>query len=349
MLLKNSWACSRAALRLGNFKSYTSGCTLSPAQGRAIGSTLPLPAGRCGTKPAAQAPHRGTCRYPSRAMLTLILHFRHHSIVSYWYPFHSSNTNPVISSCQVITYSLLPAPYNLLPTIRFSLAAFLHKVQHSYSSQIMQPGYTKTIYEAYLSDVALNTSTITKERATAIFNFFKSNPLFRWSDANNDCEDRANAICILLDEWKIPNYKAWVFAGAYLKREEGSLVNFWNYHVAALLPVHENGEVFFYVIDPATSPAPELIYVWAEKVTHMACSYYLIKEGNYYIFPNGKIFKDNWFRRNRRNYNWTMQGLAGINGVSKTGQAALAFNKSRLHKVETGFRKLRSRRPETGL
>src|SRR3982751_5946806 len=149
----------------------------------------------------------------------------------------------------------------------------------------------KTIYEAFLSDVAINTETILKEQAERIFNYFKGNPLFRWRDANNDCEDRANAICILLDEWQIPNFKAWVFAGSYLKKEEGSLVNLWNYHVAALLPVSENGSTVFYVIDPATSRALETIANWAEKVTGTAWSYYLIKTGDYYIFPNGKICK----------------------------------------------------------
>lgn len=196
----------------------------------------------------------------------------------------------------------------------------------------------KTIYEAFLSDVAINSTTISKEAAEKLFNYFKENRLFRWSDANNDCEDRANAICILLDEWHIPNFKAWVFAGAYLKNQQGSLVNFWNYHVAALLPVNENGTIVFYVIDPAISRQPEHIATWADKVTDQACSYYLIKDGEYYIFPNGKIYKDNWFRRNRRNYNWTIQGLAGINGVSKTGQAALVFNKKKLRNVQKQFR-----------
>jgi hypothetical protein len=210
----------------------------------------------------------------------------------------------------------------------------------------MQPGNIKTRYEACLSDIAINSKTIAKERADKIFTYFRQHPLFRWSDANNDCEDRANAICILLEEWQIPNFKAWVFAGTYLKKEEGSLVNLWNYHVAALLPVSENGSTVFYVIDPATSGALETVANWAEKVTGMAWSYYLIKTGDYYIFPNRKIGKDNWFRRNRRNYNWTLQGLAGINGVSKTGQAALAFKKSKIRKVEDRFRKLRYNKPQ---
>ena len=204
----------------------------------------------------------------------------------------------------------------------------------------------KTIYEPMLSDIVLDTKTISKEEAEKIFGFFKNNKLFRWSDASNDCEDRANAICILLNEWQIPNYKGWVFGGAYLKRQEGSLMNLWNYHVAAALPVTENSEVVFYIIDPATSDVLEPVAAWAEKVTHMACSYYLIKDSSYYIFPACKLFRDNWNRQNNQNFKWTIQGLAGINGVSKQGQGALVFNKHRIKNAEKKFRKLKYRKPE---
>src|SRR3954467_8202746 len=115
------------------------------------------------------------------------------------------------------------------------------------------PESPKLFFDPSLSDPVSIHSGIEKDHAERLFHFFKTNKLFRWSDANNDCEDRANAICILLEEWQIPNFKAWVFAGAYLKKEEGSLIKLWNYHVAALLPVSENGNTVFYVIDPATS------------------------------------------------------------------------------------------------
>lgn len=204
----------------------------------------------------------------------------------------------------------------------------------------------KTIYEPNLSDIVLNTQTVSKEYAEKVFSFFKNEVLFRWSDAFNDCEDRANAICILLEEWKIPNYKSWVFAGAFLRRQEGSLVNFWNYHVAAALPVLENGELVFYVVDPATSQTLEHIAVWAEKVTDSASSYYLIKDSNYYIFPTSKMFRDNWNKQNKQNYKWTVQGLAGINGVSKRGQAALVFNKQRIENTEQKFKRLMNNKPK---
>jgi len=196
-----------------------------------------------------------------------------------------------------------------------------------------------------LSDIVLDTKTITKEQAEKIFDFFKNNSLFHWSDANNDCEDRANAICILLKDWNIPNYKGWVFGGAYLKQQEGSLVNLWNYHVAAALPVMENNQIYFYIIDPATSPVLEHIAIWADKVTNYGSSYYLIKDSNYYIFPTCKLFRDNWHKQNQQNFKWTIQGLAGINGVSKIGQAAVAFNKNRIRNTEKKFQKLRYQKP----
>ncbi len=203
----------------------------------------------------------------------------------------------------------------------------------------------KTIYEPMLSDLVLDTKTISIEEAHKIFDYFKNNLLFRWNDANNDCEDRANAICILLDEWHIPNYKGWVFGGAYIRRPEGSLMNLWNYHVAAALPVDENGDIAIYIIDPATSPQLEHISMWAEKVTHMARSYYLIKHSSYYIFPPFTLYKDDWNKQNKQNFKWTIQGLAGINGVSKKGQAAVAFNKHRIAKVAKQFRWLKYHKP----
>ena len=197
-----------------------------------------------------------------------------------------------------------------------------------------------------LSDIVLDTKTISKEQAQKIFDYFKNNPLFRWGNANNDCEDRANAICLLLTEWKIPNYKGWVFGGAYLKRQTGSLLNLWNYHVAVALPVQENGEIAFYIIDPATSPQLDHLSIWAEKVTDVSCSYYLIKDSSYYIFPPYQLFRDNWYRQNNQNFKWTIQGLAGINGVSKSGQAQLVFNKHRIKKTEKKFLRLKYQKPQ---
>jgi hypothetical protein len=208
----------------------------------------------------------------------------------------------------------------------------------------MEDVLCKTLFEHNLSDEISTDKSITREHAEKLFKFFMECPVFRWKDANNDCEDRANAICMLLDEWKIPNYKGWVFSGEFLKKGAGSLANLWNYHVAAAVPVKENEELNFYIIDPATSPKLETVAAWADNVTHNAHSYHLIKSGHYYIFKPPDIKKDNWYKRNKRNYNWTMQGLSGINGLSNTGRAQLCFRKQKVKNTYRLFCELKKSR-----
>ena len=202
----------------------------------------------------------------------------------------------------------------------------------------------KTLYNQALSDEIKTYKAITKEQADELFTFFKDCFIFRWADANNNCENRANAICIMLDEWKIQNGKGWVFSG-YVFNRIGFLKNLWKYHVAALVPVLEGTIINYYIIDPATSPKLALIADWATNITDNPHSYYLIKKGEYYIFSPGDIKRDNWFKRNKRNYNWTIQGLSGINGVSHKGKAQLAFNKKKVLKTNKLFKALKKTEP----
>lgn len=203
---------------------------------------------------------------------------------------------------------------------------------------------TKTLFEQSLSDEIKTGNPVSKDVAEKLFTFFRDNSLFRWSDANNDCEDRANAICILLDQWNIPNCKGWVFSG-YVFKKIGYLKNLWKYHVAAAIPVQEENEIHFYIIDPATTNAMLKIEDWAANVTDNPHSYYLVKSGDVYIFNGKKIEKDNWYERNKRNYNWTIQGLSGINGLSSKGRAQLSFNKKRVLQTRHQFNELRKTRP----
>ncbi|MEO7800789.1 MAG: protein-glutamine glutaminase family protein [Ginsengibacter sp.] len=176
----------------------------------------------------------------------------------------------------------------------------------------------------------LAVQTVPLDLAEKIFQYFKTNELFRWQDSNNDCEDRANAIGLLLDAWHIPNAKAWVLGDRILKKGYGCLVNNWKYHVAAALPVFTEDNLLEYVmIDPATADTITPISVWAEQVTETPFSLHFYKPGCYYIFSADKIERDNWHKRDKRNLNWTMHGLSGINGVSVTGKAQLAFNKKK--------------------
>ena len=206
------------------------------------------------------------------------------------------------------------------------------------------PLILKTLYDHFLSDVIATDKAITKQQAERLFIFFKECSLFRWSDANNNCENRANAVCILLDEWNIQNGKGWAFSG-YVFKKIGYLKNLWKYHVAALIPVSESTEISYYIIDPATSDTLLTVEDWAANITDNPHSYYLIKNGSDYIFNTRKIEKNNWHTRDRRNYNWTIQGLSGINGVSRIGKAQLVFNKKRILKTKKLFRELENKKP----
>ena len=204
---------------------------------------------------------------------------------------------------------------------------------------------SSTIFYNKLADELSDDKTITKTKAEEIFSFFKNCDLFRWQDANNDCEDRANAICILLDKWNIPNYKGWIFSGYFLKKNLGSLQNGWKYHVAALLPVKENDTTEYYIIDPATSQNLITISEWATKITAGETSFHFIKHGVYYIFPIYKIEEKEWHKRDKRNHRWTMQGLGGINGLSAKGKSQLAFNKNRVTATMQRFKKIMHQSP----
>jgi hypothetical protein len=110
----------------------------------------------------------------------------------------------------------------------------------------------------------------------------------------------------------------------------------------ALVPVQDGTVINYYILDPSTSDKLVLIENWAANITDNPHSYYLIKKGDCYIFQPGKIEKDNWYKRNKRNYNWTMQGLSGINGISGKGKAQLAFSKKKILKTERLFKGLKN-------
>jgi hypothetical protein len=202
-----------------------------------------------------------------------------------------------------------------------------------------------TLFEYQLSDITDGSKTMLKQEAEAIMQFFATHPLFIWTNSHNGCEAKADAICVLLQHWDIPHYKAWVFSGNYLKKHVGGLKQNWNYHVAPMLPAMEDGVLIYYVIDPATSGSLQTIYNWAAGITAFPHSYQLIKEADLYIFSDKKITQNNWNKRNRQNRKWMIQGLAGINGLSAKGRAALVFNKRRIKKITMAFEKLKHERP----
>jgi hypothetical protein len=201
------------------------------------------------------------------------------------------------------------------------------------------------LFDGELSNVDFQRNTIPKKQAEELFTFFKQHSLFNWKDANNGCEGRADAVCVLLDEWGVPNYKGWVFGGAYLKNHIGELKQNWKYHVAAVLAVEEDKHVIDYVIDPSTANSLQRIDDWAMTITLVPHSYYSIRHAHEYIFPSKDISNSKWNDRNKQNRKWMIQCLAGINGLTAPGRAALSFQKTRLKNTALAFEKLKIEKP----
>jgi hypothetical protein len=197
-----------------------------------------------------------------------------------------------------------------------------------------------TLLEFRLTDPVDPQNYVSKSLAGTVQDYFRNHPLFPWDQSHNGCEARADAVCLLLEKWGIPNYKAWVFSGRYLKKHVGELKKNWKYHVAALLPVMEEEELQYYVIDPSTSAGLQTLYDWAANVTDYAHSYHFVKESHWYIFHDKQIRADNWHGRNRRNRKWMVQGLANVNGLNAKGKAALTFNKGRIKNTASAFNRL---------
>lgn len=195
------------------------------------------------------------------------------------------------------------------------------------------------LFDFVLSEVNLPHPAISRQEADQLFIFFKRHPLFNWKNDHNGCEGRADAVCVLLDEWAIPNYKAWVFSGAYLRKHVGALKQNWKYHVAAVLPVEEEEQIKYYVLDPSTGSALQLMEDWAAGVTLIPHSYYFLRESHWYIYPHKNIATEKWNTRNQQNRKWMIQCLAGINGLSASGKARLCFNKAAINKIKANFDK----------
>lgn len=162
-------------------------------------------------------------------------------------------------------------------------------------------------------------NAITVDQADKIFKFFKTEQLFKWND-NNNCEDRANAVSLILDSWKIPNYKVWIFSGNFLKLNQGRLNRGWKYHVAVGIPTN-TGELL--VIDYAIPPidSPKTVQIWANDLVKSPNGYYFVTKNNLYNWSlkKSKPFSlDSFYLTNNENFEYTIEGLTGFNGGSSS-------------------------------
>lgn len=208
------------------------------------------------------------------------------------------------------------------------------------------------VHETSLEDVIPSNSCIPMNIADSIFGYFKTNSLFIWNDENN-CEDRANAICILLDRWHVPNCKGWVLSGRLLGRDNGSFKPVkilhgsstdsitWSHHITAAIPICVNNQSIFFVIDPATQAGPLAMADWANSVMCTPSGYYFLKLGND-VDVNYKqtIKKESWWTRSDLNYKYTMEGLCGYNGASHIGRKEIRRNQEKIQQTTLQFEQL---------
>ncbi|HEY0298182.1 MAG TPA: protein-glutamine glutaminase family protein [Arachidicoccus sp.] len=203
------------------------------------------------------------------------------------------------------------------------------------------------LFDTKLTDIDAVGNTITETQAELLFVYFKEHSLFNWKDSHNGCEGRADAVCSLLDEWNITNYKAWAFGGSYLKKNHiGELKQNWKFHVAAVVPISRGGKILYYVIDPATSGHIQFIEDWAAAITLLPHSYYCIRKSKWYIFPIKNISTKKWNARNKQNRKWMIECLAGINSLSKIGKAQLSFKKIKIKNTLLAFNQAKREMPK---
>lgn len=205
----------------------------------------------------------------------------------------------------------------------------------------MQQPLSLSLYEYFLSDRIADIVPLQPANAQGIFKWLATQPIFGWHRQHNFCEARAEAASLLLKHAGIPHAKCWVFGAAFLRKGYvGGLLNNWNYHVAVAVPVLEQGQLCWWILDPAACTAPIPMLQWAEAATAYPHSYHCIRQPQYFIFPDRKPYKKDWYKRNQRNYRWTIQGLAGIYSRNSIGRAKLAFCKKTIRGYKQAFEQL---------
>lgn len=160
------------------------------------------------------------------------------------------------------------------------------------------------------------TSKICKHKADTLFDIIRSSKAFDWSDKNNNCEDRANAVSLILDSWNIPNGKAWIFQGSTFDKTKfkGNLGGY-TYHVATCILVSNANSVDTFIIDPLMNSSKLLaIKEWAELIAVSPVNVYFITSNRYY--QQSKVCPTpNWKMRDEY-FDDTIDGLTRYNNFS---------------------------------
>ena len=171
------------------------------------------------------------------------------------------------------------------------------------------------LYKALCEEITLN--PICKNQLDSIYyllNQSNGHP-FDWTDTKNNCEDRANAVSLILSKWGIANAKAWVFNGKQTRYSKTGLLKGWGYHVGCCVLVKINNANDTIIIDPLTSRSALTIQQWADTISKSSTNLYFITESNKYqqdsisLNPTWKICDTAIIKR-------TIEGLTRYNDFS---------------------------------
>lgn len=139
--------------------------------------------------------------------------------------------------------------------------------------------------------------TITLKEASSIFDFLKHKSQIEFNYPQGNCDDRAHAMCLLLDSLKISNFKIWNFAPSKTTLLTHDLLkvkdknNFdpdgtiaWGYHVApAIWVTNPKGGKDTIVLDPSLFNTPVKYSTWL-NVQGSKASLYTFLDNEWYLF-----------------------------------------------------------------
>ncbi|MDG1332463.1 MAG: protein-glutamine glutaminase family protein [Crocinitomicaceae bacterium] len=172
----------------------------------------------------------------------------------------------------------------------------------------------KADFNAPLNEV-VDLSPICLELAEKLNQTLIDAKCFDWTNRSNNCEDRANAACLLLDAWGISNAKAWCFAGknANYLNGKGTLKG-WSYHVAAFVLVENEGEIDSLVFDPLTSTTLMTIKEWSNEISATSGNLYFTTTNKRY--QQNKVAMTTTWKSSDDSFDRTLKGLTRYNDYS---------------------------------
>lgn len=140
-------------------------------------------------------------------------------------------------------------------------------------------------------------NVISISKANEIFSFLRLKSQIEFNYPQGNCDDRAHAMCLLLDSLKVPNFKIWNFAPSKITLLTHDLLrvkdknNFdpdgtiaWGYHVApAIWVANQKGGRDTIVLDPSLFERPVKYTKWL-SVQALRSSFYTFLDNEWYLF-----------------------------------------------------------------